>query len=79
MKRLILGAALAALLAGPALAQSYNPGYGTGNAINEKLAERTNGMKGIGASDYAGSAAFAYASLPRRQAGHMQGQSAGGS
>ncbi len=33
MKKLILGAGLAALLATPALAQSYNPGYGTGNSI----------------------------------------------
>ncbi len=33
MKKLILGAALASLLASPALAQSYNPNYGTGNSI----------------------------------------------
>lgn len=32
MKKLMIGAALAALLASPALAQSYNPTYGTGNS-----------------------------------------------
>ena len=31
MKKLILGVALAGLLAAPAFAQSYNPDYGTGN------------------------------------------------
>jgi hypothetical protein len=33
MKKLILGAALAGLLAAPALAQSYDPDYGTGNTM----------------------------------------------
>jgi opacity protein-like surface antigen len=33
MKKLILGATLAALLAAPAFAQSYDPAYGTGNAM----------------------------------------------
>ena len=33
MKKFIIGAGLAALLATPALAQSYNPGYGTGNSL----------------------------------------------
>jgi hypothetical protein len=32
-KQLILGAALATLMAAPALAQSYNPTYGTGNTL----------------------------------------------
>jgi hypothetical protein len=33
MKKLILGAALATLLAAPAFSQSYDPGYGTGNSM----------------------------------------------
>lgn len=33
MKKLILGTALATLMAAPALAQAYNPNDGTGNVI----------------------------------------------
>ena len=33
MKKLILGTALATLMAAPALAQAYNPNNGTGNVI----------------------------------------------
>ena len=33
LKKLAMGAALATLLAAPALAQSINPGWGTGNTL----------------------------------------------
>lgn len=33
MKKIIIGTALAALMASPALAQAYNPSYGTGNVM----------------------------------------------
>lgn len=46
MKKLILSAALAAILASPALAQSYNPQYGTGNTFNEPAREMSNGFGG---------------------------------
>jgi opacity protein-like surface antigen len=35
MKKLLMGAALVALLASPALAQSYNPNLGSGNIVPE--------------------------------------------
>ena len=34
MKKLIMGTMLATLFASPALAQSYSPGFGTGNVID---------------------------------------------
>jgi opacity protein-like surface antigen len=37
MKRLVIGAVIAAALGAPALAQSYNPDFGTGN-INPPVA-----------------------------------------
>ena len=39
MKKLLLSAALTAMLASPAFAQSYNAGYGTGNVINQPALE----------------------------------------
>ncbi len=33
MKKIMIGAALAALVVGPALAQSYNPSSGSGNLV----------------------------------------------
>jgi len=33
MRKLLASAALLTLLAAPAMAQAYNPGYGTGNSI----------------------------------------------
>ena len=48
--RKLATAAVLALLATPVFAQSYTPTYGTGNVINQPLAERTNGALGVGAS-----------------------------
>jgi hypothetical protein len=65
LKKLIIGGALAMLIAAPAFAQSYDPEYGTGNVINLPLAEATNGALGIGAnvsaSPQQGTSAYAYA------------------
>jgi hypothetical protein len=47
-KRILLGAALAALFAAPAFAQSYTAAYGTGNVMDQPLAEKTNGVYGYG-------------------------------
>lgn len=64
LKKLIIALGLATLLAAPAFAQSYNATYGTGNVINQPLAEQTNGAEGIGANAFAaapsGSSAYAY-------------------
>jgi hypothetical protein len=78
MNKLILGTALAALLATPALAQSYSATYGSGNIVNLPLAEATNGAAGVGASAYDGagmsrpkaSSSFAYAPRHRRVSKH---------
>jgi hypothetical protein len=43
MKKLLLGALLIASVATPALAQSFDPDFGTGNVENTPLAERSNG------------------------------------
>jgi hypothetical protein len=68
LKTLVMALGLASLLAAPAFAQSYTQSYGTGNVINQPLAEQTNGAEGIGANAFAaapaapnGSSAFAYA------------------
>ena len=42
MRKLLLGAVLIASIATPALAQSYNPEFGTGNVENMPLAEHSN-------------------------------------
>ena len=42
MRKLLLSAILIASIATPALAQSYNPEFGTGNVENAPLAERSN-------------------------------------
>jgi hypothetical protein len=71
MKKLIIGAAFATLLAPPAFAQSYSASYGTGNVVNLSLAGQTNGAAGIGATAYSGGSAksvsglTAYAYVPR--------------
>lgn len=73
MKRLIIGTALATLLASPTLAQSYSSLYGTGNIVNGPLAERSNGAFGVGVTAYNGagvsaqtpSGSSAYAYVPR--------------
>ena len=67
MKKLLIGAALATLFAAPAFAQSYNPGYGTGNVMNQSEAEQTDGTAGYGANLVASpSAPSAYAYAPAR-------------
>jgi hypothetical protein len=39
MKKLLIGAALTAMLASPAFAQSYNAGYGSGTIIDQPALE----------------------------------------
>ncbi len=56
MKKLLMSAALTAVLASPAFAQSYNAGYGTGNLINLPALEHGG----------TASARAAYASVPPR-------------
>ena len=63
MKRFIIGAGLAALLATPALAQSYNPGYGTGNTFSAPPSWSAN------AATTGASGAYAYAPRSLRSAG----------
>ena len=70
MLKLVMTVGLSTLLAAPAFAQSYTPGYGTGNVINESLAEQTNGAQGIGANAFAAAPASglsAYAYAPKRE------------
>src|SRR5215475_6279385 len=64
MKKLILSAALAAMLTSPAFAQSYNAGYGTGNVINQPALEH-------GGPTASGGEAFASAP-PRASARHAR-------
>lgn len=65
LKKLVLALGLATLFAAPAFAQSYTPSYGTGNVVNQPLAERSNGVEGFGPNAFAaapaGSSAYAYA------------------
>lgn len=77
LKKLVLAMGLATLLAAPAFAQSYTAGWGTGNVIDQPLAERTNGAEGIGANAFAavpatGSSAYAYAPKPEHAPHKMQ-------
>jgi hypothetical protein len=71
MKKLMIGVGFAALLATPAFAQSYNPGYGTGNSIVTPPAWATNES----------GSAFAYAPRALRSEGsdsvYVDGQYAG--
>ena len=53
MKKILVSAAFAVMLASPAFAQSYSPGYGTGNLVT---------LPAAGTFSSAGSA---YASAPR--------------
>jgi hypothetical protein len=43
MKKILLSAAVVMLFASPALAQSYNPDFGTGNVINLPALEHGSG------------------------------------
>jgi hypothetical protein len=69
LKKLVMAFGLATLIASPAFAQSYTATWGTGNVINQPLAEQTNGAQGFGPDAFAvapaaGSSAYAYA--PKR-------------
>ena len=64
MKKLILSAALAALLTTPAFAQSYNAGYGSGNVIDQPALEH-------GRSSVSGTESFASVP-PRASARHAR-------
>jgi len=44
MKKILLSAAIAMLFASPAVAQSYNPDFGTGNVINLPALEHGGGF-----------------------------------
>ena len=72
LKKLVMGATVAALLTAPALAQAYSPSDGTGNVINLPLAEATNGALGVGARAYGPvpDASSAYAYVPRGRNAH---------
>jgi hypothetical protein len=74
LKKLVMGAAVAALFTAPAFAQAYSASDGTGNVINLPLAEATNGALGVGASAYGPvpDASSAYAYLPRRRIIHRR-------
>ena len=58
MKKLLMSAALLTVLASPAFAQSYNPGYGTGNPMPTPPSWQAQN-NGVAASADRG--AFAYA------------------
>jgi opacity protein-like surface antigen len=62
MKKLVLAAGLAALLATPALAQSYDSEYGTGNSLPTPPSWAAQQNAGAGS-------AFAYAPRALRSAG----------
>jgi len=58
MKKILVSAAFAVMLASPAFAQAYSPGYGTGNLV-------TSPAIGGSAPVSFSSAGSAYASAPR--------------
>jgi opacity protein-like surface antigen len=66
MKKVIMAAGMAALLASPALAQSYNPTYGTGNAALAPLTWTATG-------DVTGSAGALAYSTARTRAQSLRG------
>jgi len=64
MKKLILSAAFAIAFASPAFAQSYNPGDGTGNVIDQPGLERgapAFGPSGTGLASSPEANSYAYA------------------
>ena len=72
MRKLLIATGLAAMIASPALAQSYSAGYGTGNVVNQPALEHG----GFAPRDNGESA---FAAAPRRGSRHvraLQGQSA---
>ena len=61
MRKLLIAAGFAAIIASPASAQSYSPGYGTGNVIDLPALEH-------GGFSASGSPAGAYAYAPANTA-----------
>ena len=61
MRKLLIAASFAAVLASPASAQSYSPGFGTGNVINLPALEH-------GGFSAAGTPSGAYAYAPESAA-----------
>ena len=53
MRKLLIAAGLAALIASPASAQSYSSGFGTGNVINLPALEQGGFSAGTASSAYA--------------------------
>jgi hypothetical protein len=72
MKKFLLSATVAMLLASPAFAQSYSGGYGTGNVINQPALEHGGFQAGSQGGPYAqGSyAQGSYAYEPPRATSH---------
>jgi hypothetical protein len=69
MKKLLISAAFAAMIASPALAQSYTPEFGGANVVNTSQSERTGG------DSYA--RAFGFASREHAaSASHWRGEDA---
>jgi hypothetical protein len=52
MKKIFMCAAVATVLASPAFAQSYSPGYGTGNLVNLPALEHRGGESANGSFAY---------------------------
>jgi hypothetical protein len=69
MKKLLMSTAVAMLFASPAFAQSYSPGYGSGNVINQPALEH-------GGPSWQGFQAGPYAYEPPRATKHMRGTEA---
>lgn len=63
MKKLLIGTAIVAVLSSAAFAQSYNPGYGTGN-IAPVVGSLANGYPVRGSTE---TGARAYAQAPQRE------------
>ncbi len=65
MKRsIVAGAAFAALLVPPALAQSYDPDYGTGNTVPQAYNDVTGPVTGTRALAYASRSSRTHAFAP---------------
>jgi N-methylhydantoinase B/oxoprolinase/acetone carboxylase alpha subunit len=71
MKKLLIGTAFVAMLATPALAQSFNPDYGTGNvnpAVNSLYGGQRYDSEGLTAHGSRSGGLGAYAYAPGRSA-----------
>ena len=74
MKRLLMSAVFAMLLASPAFAQSYSRDFGTGNVLNMPAAESSGGEfnPGLNASASTSYDSSPYAYAPRHLRHHMR-------